>query len=690
MPILLRTLAVIAVVLALPATALARTQALQPFPSNLDTVADSTQVTGLRVNVPLPVCASRPSDCADDAVLNSLDGFNIQPRITIPFSGPIDLGTVSSSNIFLVGPGDHVVGINQPVWEPLTNTLYVESNDQLQQDSTYLLVVTDGVRDVDGDPVAPTFQHDLNFGQTKDPVKKAYRKAVLDALNSAFAAGVSPDDVADASLFTTQSVTAISEKIRDQIRSAPAPVPNFNLAPDGSRTVFPVTPSLTIKWNAQVTAAGGISTTTLAGPAALQFIPTNFPGKVASVAYGSFAAPDYENGSQFIPPVGTKTGVPAVQSTNQLVFTLFMPAGNKPPNGWPVAIFGHGFGDSMNGAPWAVASSLANSGIATIAINVVGHGFGAGSTYTVSRAGATTETFTAGGRGIDQDGNTAILSTEGVNAAGGSIISNSDGLRQTVFDLVTLVHMLQASPGVDVDGDGSPDLSTSRIYYTGQSFGGIYGVEILGLEPTIRAGVTNVAGGPIVEIARISPSFRPLVGNALVTRTPSLFNPGITPNNPLFPTNFVENEPLRNLPVVIDTTPGAAAIQEYIDNSEWAQQPGNPEGWAPHISMPVIFQFARGDQTVPNPTATRVIRAGDLASRATLFRNDKAHVDFNTSLNPHTFLTNITGNGEPFAMDAQNQVATFFASDGATTIDPDGADPYFETPTGSLPEDRGF
>jgi hypothetical protein len=144
MPILLRTLAVMAVVLALPATALAGTKALQPFPSNLDTVADSSQVTGLRVNVPLPACATRPSDCADDAVLNSLDGFNIQPRITIPFSGPIDLSTVSSSNIFLVGPGDHVVGINQPVWEPLTNTLYVESNDQLQQDSTYLLVVTKG------------------------------------------------------------------------------------------------------------------------------------------------------------------------------------------------------------------------------------------------------------------------------------------------------------------------------------------------------------------------------------------------------------------------------------------------------------------------------------------------------------------------------------------------------------------
>jgi hypothetical protein len=689
MPILLRTLALVAVVLALPATALAGTKALQPFPSNLDTVADSTQVTGLRVNAPLPACAARPSDCVDGAVLNSLDGFNIQPRITIPFSGPIDLSTVSSANIFLVGPGDHVVGINQPVWEPLTNTLYVESNDQLQQDSTYLLVVTKGLRDANGHSVAPTFQHDLNFGQTKDPVKKAYRKELLDALNSAFAAGVAPDDVADASLFTTQSVTAISEKVRDQIRSVPAPTVNFNLGPGGARTVFANSPLLKIDWNQQRLVVGPLETHVV--PVLATQI---FPSSIAKIAYGSFAAPDYENRSQLIPPVGTLTGVPAVQSVNQLIFTLFVPSGDAPTGGWPVAIFGHGFTDSMNGAPWVVASTLAHAGFATIAINVVGHGFGAGSTYTVTPPAGSPVTFSAGGRGIDQNGDGKIDSTEGVNAANGSIVSNSDGLRQTVFDLVTLTHMLQA--GVDVDGNGSRDLSTSRIYYSGQSFGGIYGVEFLGLESTIRAGVPNVAGGPIVEIARLSPSFRGLVGGALLARTPSLYN--VLPvNNPLFPTNFNENMPLRNEPLVNDTVPGAEQIQDYLDNSEWVQQPGNPEGWAPHISMPLIFQFARGDETVPNPTGTRIIRAGNFPGRTTLFRNDFVYRDSAAyravpgSNNPHTFLTNISAAAEaPFAIAAQTQIATFFATDGALTIDPDGAGPYFETPASFLPEDLAY
>ena len=54
-----------------------------------------------------------------------------------------------------------------------------------------------------------------------------------------------------------------------------------------------------------------------------------------------------------------------------------------------------------------------------------------------------------------------------------------------------------------------PGLSASRIYYFGQSFGGIYGTQLLGVDPLVRAGVPNVAGGSIVEVARLG-SFRPL------------------------------------------------------------------------------------------------------------------------------------------------------------------------------------
>ena len=674
MKTVLRATVLVVLALIFPAAAFAAPSAGQPFPSNLYTAADPSQKTGLHVDLPKPDCGTHPTDCADIAVLDTLDGFNIQPRISIPFSEPIDLSTVSSNTIFLVGPADHVVGINQLEWEPATNTLHAESNEQLAQDTTYLLVVTTGVHAADGSPLDGTrFRHDLNFGQTKDPALKAYRKALLDALPMAMAGGAEPSDIASASLFTTQSVTAITDKIRSQLTAS---TPNFVLGLAGERTVFPLASIGSIQWRRQT----GTSTF------ATSFLPVPLVAGVGTIAFGTYASPDYETAAAVIPPYGTATGTPVPQSTNQVQFTLFVPAGAAPAGGWPVAIFGHGFTDSKNGAPWAVAGTLARAGIATIAINVVGHGFGPLGTYTVNRVTAAPVVLPAGGRGIDQDGNGTIDSTEGVTAVGAqSLIGNRDGLRQTTIDLMELVKVLKA--GVDVDGNGTADLSTSRIYYSGQSFGGIYGTELLGSEPDIRAGVPNVAGGPIIEIARLSPAFRPLVGISLITRTPSLYN--AVPNATF--TNFNENIPLRNLPIVTDTVPGASAIQELIDRTEWAQQAANPAAYAPYITRPVIFQFARGDKTVPNPTNSAILRACGCAARATLFRNDLA-VAANplVSHNPHTFLTNVVGPGAPYAFAAQAQIATFFASDGATTIDPDGPGPFFETPTSIVPEDLAF
>src|ERR1700687_860693 len=690
--------------------ALSATKAGQPFPTNLYTVTDGTQITGLRIDLPKPDCATHPSDCADIDVLDALDGFNIQPRISIPFSAPIDLSTVSSSTVFLVGPRGHVVGINQAVWEPLTNTLHVESDEQLAQDTRYLLVVTRRVRGADGKPLEEAdFRHDVNFEQVRDPHARAYREELLDALPMAMAGGAAANEIAAASLFTTQSIDAISRQIRTQLGAGPA---SFTLGVAGERPVFPLSSVAGIQLRRQ------IGTTTFS----TSFLPTPalaiYPGSVGTIAFGSYASPNYETADAVIPATGTKKGTPTPQSTRQIQFTLFLPAGATPAGGWPTAIFGHGFGDSKGGAPWVVASSLAHAGIATIAINVVGHGGGALGTYTVLRTAGAPVTLPSGGRGIDLDGNGTIDSTEGVSAIGAqSLIGSRDGLRQTTIDLMQLVKVIRGGGadgdgentdaigsqggsdaeksgggdgnggGIDVDGDGSPDLSRSRIYYAGQSFGGIYGVQLLALEPNVRAGVPNVPGGSIIEIARLSPNFRPLVGISLITRTPSLYN--AVPNSTL--TSFVENIPLRNLPLLVDAVPGASAIQALLDNTEWAQQAANPAAYAPFITRPVIIPFARGDKTVPTPTTTAILRAGQLASRATLFRNDLAFAaNPAVAKNPHAFLTNITGAGAPYALAAQRQIATFFASDGAITIDPDRPGHFFETPTSILPEDLAF
>jgi hypothetical protein len=223
------------------------------------------------------------------------------------------------------------------------------------------------------------------------------------------------------------------------------------------------------------------------------------------------------------------------------------------------------------------------------------------------------------------------------------------------------------------------------------------------VERDVRVGVPNVAGGAIIEIVRLSPVFRPLLIQAAAAR--NLINAA--------PPAFInENFPLRNLPPVINTVPGAIALQEYIEQSEWASQLGNPVAYAPYIrrsplhgnkAKAVIYQVAKGDQTVPNPTSTAIIRAGELQDRVTYFRNDIAFAASGGTVpqNPHTFLTGIGGSpvAAAIAFKAQAQIATFFATDGALTIDPDTAPPalpptfppVFETPiVPPLPEGLNF
>jgi hypothetical protein len=136
-----------------------------PFPSDHFTVAEPSHNTRLRVALPKPDCAARPSDCEDLDVINELDGFNVQPRLVIPFDGHVAVGTVTSDTVFLVrlgntlpggDPGGQVIGVDQVVFDVFTNRLAVNSREPRDQHTRYLLIVTDGVRDLTGAAVEPS------------------------------------------------------------------------------------------------------------------------------------------------------------------------------------------------------------------------------------------------------------------------------------------------------------------------------------------------------------------------------------------------------------------------------------------------------------------------------------------------------------------------------------------------------
>jgi hypothetical protein len=697
-----------------------------PFPTNWFTVPDRSNLTGLRVNLTYLDCKVFISDCQDLNLINQLDGFNMQPRLSIPFDAPIDVRSVTSQSVFLISLGDtldrhdhggQVVGINQTVWDTFTNTLHVQSDELLDQHTRYALIVTNGLHDLDGRPVEASeafrnFRHD---------VRGQYRHELLEAVHAARRLGIRESDIVDASVFTTESATAILEKIRDQIHAATPSPADFNLGSNRERTVFNLDDVRGITFNEQD------------GAEPIHFTPVELnvgllhiiPGAVGTIAFGKYVSPDYEvHPGEYIPQVSTSTGTPVVQSMDDVYFNVFLPSGPKPEGGWPVAIYGPGGSANKNDVGTFLAASMAAHGVASIGINTAGNGFGPLSTLAVRQTDGGLVTLPGGGRSYDQDGDGDITTQEGFFAtAPRQILWSRDSWRQTAADLMQLVRVIQQ--GMYVTGDATPDLDPSRIYYVSQSGGSAVGTIFLGVEPQATAGVINVGFGPFIETNRLSYGSRTFrqtrIEPYIQSRMPSLSNPpGITEINglPVGAGILNENLPLRNgIPLevrlldgtiqtiqspVINTVAGAMDIQKVFDATTWLSLSGDALGYVPHLrksplpgvpAKSVFLLFGKGDQTAPNPMETALVRAGDLADRTTFYRNDLAHADHpEVDRNPHRFMLNVFTNPATtaIALEAQRQIATFFESDGNVIIQPEPIQ-YFEVPIkGPLPEDLSW
>lgn len=658
-----------------------------PFPTDFWTVSDADQITGLRVALPRPDCAQRPSDCADADVLNRLDGFNLNPRLSIPFSGDIDASSVTSETVFLLPmDGGPNVAINQVVWDTLSRTLHAEADLTLRQATRYALVVTTGVLDSSGQPIVASEEF-RRFRHNLVPENQRYKKAILDALFRARHAGTPEQEIAAVSVFTTQSISPAMEAVRDYLRSLPAPVADFRLAPNGGRTVFARASIESLSYSQQTRASPPAFTNVNIGLAPLNFVP----GAVGSIAYGRIDVANFLQPDLTLGTVGTKMGVPPVAGTNELYFNLYVPSGAKPAAGWPVAVIGPGALQNKEGFSVLLAAKLAEAGIASLGINPVARGFGPLSTNTVTLVGGERVTFLAGGRGSDRNGDNVIGPAEGADATGpDALLASRDTAKQTIFEHVQLARAIEA--GVDVDGDGVADLDPDRISFIGWSFGSNYGVPVVALDPAYRTAVFSAVGGPLIDNRRLGAN-RNIVGAQLAARTPSLIN--------LSGTNFNDNFPLRDQAPVVNTVAGAMAIQDYIDRNEWAQQSGDIVPFAIHLrSQPlagssaraVLINIAKGDQTVPNPAASKVIRAGGLEDTTMFYRHDLAFAA-NPLLpsNPHPFMTLITNAAfAPLSRQVEHQAAQFLASEGAVVTQPQPA-AYFEIPIPlPLPETLNF
>ena len=618
----------------------------RPFPDNVFTVADTAQVTGRRVNLPLTGCAAQGSSVCDDLTLvNQLDGFDIRPRVTLPFTGPVDLRTITRQTVHIDGPG-FSTGLVQLSLDRTSGTVSGYPDANLTPDTTYTLVVAAGIKAADGTAVGGTGRRTAFTTMTTT--------GLLDKVRSALDSGAA---------YTAAQIPASDRALR------------LTEANGGGRSVFPATGS-TISRADQVKADPSAPLQ----PGSV----TNSAKTFAYYGFGSIVSPQYVDQDSYIANVPTKS-TPAPTGSARLGVTIVAPATSS--SCMRPVIYGHGYGGS-NFDLFKAADTLGTSNLAVFSIDVLGHGFGPKSTWTVSTSSTSTSGLTYG-RGRDALGDGSIDATDGStpspkivkNADGSTSIQPSpktaaslrDSLTQTAIDEMALVRALEK--GVDINGDGTIDTCTkaqAKVAYYGQSWGGMYGALLLGSDPDVQYGALNVPGGSVPDVARLG-EFRSLLGLVLATDKPNYLNGGPGLNG------FTEDIPGRLDARKNGVVQGAVPLQEALSRVSWVGRTGSPEAFAPRLkpssTKNVIVQVAYTDGTVPNPTANQFLRAGNLYGKTWIYRADRTPT---YTANPHAFLTDVAS---PAHFESQEQIRRFIATDGADERDPDGSKPNWEPAT---------
>src|SRR5437016_5564620 len=634
------------------------------FPDNAFTVADSSQVTGRRVNfrqgvdfpsvggMIQPACTTADySICDAFSQLNKLDGFDLQPRVTVPFTGAISLASVSASDFYIANDqGASISGLRQLTFDPATNTLAGITDAFLREDTPYRVVVTNGIRDAAGNPVNACGHACVVRFTTRTAsgelvrLRGAMDLPLSDPANAYALAGFPGATTSTAG----RKLSFTQNGINDVFLAASVP-PSVNNPISGIERTDQV--------NVDPTAPGAFQSS-----AAPNLIP---PGAAGYYAFGSFLSPRYQFASASghqddpygvsggftdgeIPPVPT-TQTPRPFGADRLGVIAVTPDPTLFPPPWPAAIYGPGFTRSDYDL-FVTADYNASRGIVTLSTDPAGHGFGPQSTTTVTSNGAST-TFLSYGRGRDLDGdgvigdglNDGVGPTGHVQPDGSELPSRKpidgleSGLVQTVVDDMALGRALQA--GLDIPGIGTNLVDPSKIMYYGLSFGGIYGTMLMGTDPLFHQGLLNVPGGPIVDIARLS-SFRGDLADKLAISKPSFLNGGPGPDG------FTEDLPLRVDPSEVITHPGAAALQQLFADTNSYDRKRSPDTLAPRIRLRpdpawasnpknFVFQVAYADGTTTDVCAGTVLRAGAFFDRVVFYRNDKTPT---YSSDPHGWL----------------------------------------------------
>lgn len=535
-----------------------------PFPNNL--LLSGTKDLTLNIPVADPTAPSAGPTLA----MNALDGFSTTAPWSTSFSTPIDATSLaggSSVRVFevkLTGPGGGVTNVVRELASPADfvvalapsdtshRTLAIVPTKPLSQMTSYMAVLTTGIKDAGGAPVAPSLVYQLakrtsalcaNGASTLPAIPTAsacalepLRMLVNSQEAAAAAAGVDASTIALSWVMTTQSITPPLQALQSVIaHSDPA---KTRIAPTG-KTLADLGLGLPAVADIYIGTIDLPYYLNAPGPACLMTDPCSSEPLRGNwdAAPGAYVPPFDQAG---LDPTSTNVTfanpLPVAKSTQTVPLLLTVPNAasgkTKPASGWPLVIFQHGITRNRTDM-FAIAGTLAAQGFAVVAIDLPLHGladktnpFYVGNTP-FAALGARERTFdldlvdnATGAPGpdgkIDGSGSHYINLT--------SLLTSRDNLREGAVDLMELSHAVQA-----MHYTAGTDFDTAKVRFVGQSLGGMVGTVFLAIDPNVKTAVLNVPGGGIARLLDASPAFGPSIHAGLAAA-------GIEQGTPLYDT----------------------------------------------------------------------------------------------------------------------------------------------------------
>lgn len=497
-----------------------------PFPSDYYTSPDATSATGLRLNISagdLPELFWQSAGQGFEGILarlNRTDGFSPTTPLVIELPPGFNEAALPDAK-HSAAAGSPLLLLDCEQMKAVPYRTFIDRDGLAEQTPRKLLVIQ---------PLFP-----LTFGVT-------YTVVLRSALNDNPAEPLFP---AYRHLIEGQAGGERIERLRGQIKHAADKLDRLGIGRQEQELVF----RFTVRSREQLQGPMAAVRRIVEEHASELPVEIDFSGSILSLlsdsialdVFGHFEVYDFRDEDHFLRETLPQK---APEGRDEVRFLLQLPktAADKPA---PIVIFGHGLG-AMKESQVQISGALARAGFAVIGIDVPFHGLTSPSADLLKMMSFR---------------NLPLLPA---------------CLYQAAANNLQLVEQLKGELGkIDLlpeGGDGRPDLDPQRIFYIGQSFGGIYGPVAAAFAPEIEAAVFNVSGGNVLSISFESAlfdaikigSFAPPGANAAEKLAiVQMLLPAIDPVEPLSYSSLITGAMGKKRPVLVQSAVGDGIVPNF-------------------------------------------------------------------------------------------------------------------------------